>query len=53
MLDPTIPEILALLPWTSHAVKVVRREWDETAVIAIRVWPAPRMAFWGPGRRRW
>ena len=53
MLDPTIPEILALLPWTPQAVKVVKREWDETAVVALRVWPNPRWAVYVPGRRRW
>ncbi len=53
MLEPTIPEIIACCPFKPQAIKVVKRGWDEATVIALRVYPGPRMAFAGPGRRRW
>lgn len=51
MLEPTIPEIIATCPFEPQATKGFEQmDSGETAVIALSVWPQPRMAFAGPGR---
>ena len=45
MLEPTIPEIIATCPFEPQATKGFQPGCDETAVIALSVWPQPRMAL--------